>query len=231
MSVIYLSHILDVETPGFGGAQGFFIQQVRRIANGDSCNQSEWRLSNHIGTHIDAPLHFSDIGQTVSAAEAAQWIFTQVAIVEISVNPGELIAPGDWIAKVAGNTELLLLRTGFEKFRSEELYWSSNPGLSTELANELRARLPKLRAIGVDFISATSFLHRKAGREAHQAFLDPARTGNPIWIIEDMSLKNLKSKPFQVTVAPVRVRDADGAPVTVFAFLNHSDELLVEEEL
>lgn len=228
--MIFLSHILDVETPGFGGAQGFFNQQVRGISKGDSCNQSEWRLSNHIGTHIDAPLHFSNSGQAVSAAHAEQWIFTQVDIVEIPVNAGELVLPGDWIDKVARDAELLLLRTGFEKFRGEEMYWASNPGLSAELAKELRRRFPKLRAIGVDFISATSFLHRKAGREAHQAFLSPALTGNPIWIIEDMSLRDLRSKPIQVTVAPVRVREADGSPVTVFAFLNHSD-LLAEEEL
>lgn len=229
--MIYLSHILDVETPGFGGVQGFFNQQVRAISKGDSCNQSEWRLSNHIGTHIDAPLHFSNIGQAVSGAHAEQWIFTQVDIVEIPVNAGELVLPGDWIDKVASDAELLLLRTGFEKFRGEEVYWASNPGLSAELAKELRRRFPKLRAIGVDFISATSFLHRKAGREAHQAFLDPALTGNPIWIIEDMSLRDLRSKPIQVTVAPVRVREADGSPVTVFAFLNYSADLLAEEEL
>jgi hypothetical protein len=49
--------------------------------------------------------------------------------------------------------------------------------------------------------------------------LGPQAKGNPILLIEDMDLTNLESlKKFSsVTVLPLRMLNADGAPVTIIA--------------
>jgi arylformamidase len=36
----------------------FHLTRTLRIANGDPCNLSEFSTSAHIGTHMDAPIHF-----------------------------------------------------------------------------------------------------------------------------------------------------------------------------
>jgi kynurenine formamidase len=59
--------------------------------------------------------------------------------------------------------------------------------------------------------------HRALGKIAHNTFLHESHLGNPILAIEDMHLSELLNVPKKIIVAPVRVRDSGGAPVTVIA--------------
>ncbi len=192
---------------------------MKCMDRGDSCNQSQWQLSNHIGTHVDVPFHFSPRGATVDEFAAKTWVFSKVFLVSLDSAKAELIEPTDWVNTVPLDCEILLIRTGMERLRGEKAYWAENPGLSPRLGEWLRTYRPALRAIGFDAISATSFVHRVEGREAHKAFLDPERSGQPILIIEDMALAWLDRTPREIVVAPLRVANADGAPVTVIAKL------------
>ena len=63
----------------------------------------------------------------------------------------------------------------------------------------------------------TSYSNRQIGKEAHKAFLHSDFEGEPIMIIEDMSLVELHSSPKSVIVSPLLVEKVDGTPVTVFA--------------
>jgi hypothetical protein len=69
----------------------------------------------------------------------------------------------------------------------------------------------------MDLISISGFSNRKAGRDAHHAFLSP-KTGNPILLIEDMNL-NFDGILKQITVSPLLVEEADGTPCTIFGVL------------
>jgi kynurenine formamidase len=209
---IFLSHELSEKTPGYGGKKGLVIETVSRIKDGRSANQSLWHLSNHLGTHIDAPYHFDNRGRTLCCFTANEFIFKRVSLVDIRVQPGELILPGAWSKNIRPKTDLLLLRTGFEEKRNKKEYWSKNPGLSLELAVWLRKFCPFIKAVGMDFISATSFLHREEGKIAHRAFL---KDGKPILLIEDMSLENINNTLKKVIVSPLRVKRSDGSPVTI----------------
>ena len=81
----------------------------------------------------------------------------------------------------------------------------------------LRETFPKLRCVGFDFISITSWKHRAEGRKSHKAFLSPAKGEKPILAIEDMSLKRASSKIDWLVVSPLLVENSNGAPVTVIA--------------
>ncbi len=215
--VIFLSHVLSPLTPGFGGQSAFEASSVKCMERGDSCNQSHWHLSNHIGTHVDVPFHFSSKGATVDEFGAQAWIFSKVYLASLDFAKAELIEPTDWVQLIPLACELLLIRTGMERVRSEKSYWAENPGFSPRLGEWLRTHRPNVRAVGFDSISATSFAYRVEGREAHKAFLDPERWGRPLLIIEDMALACLERAPHEVIIAPLRVERADGAPVTVIA--------------
>lgn len=214
---IFLSHILDHQTPGYGGEKAFQVTCAKALQLGHSCNQSHWTLSNHVGTHIDAPFHFSDQGKKIDEFSAHEWFFHRVCLLDLNVHPGEIIELGDWCEQVPQDADLLLLRTGFEQYRDREIYWQDNPGIGPDVGSWLRLNRPALRAVGLDFISLTSFRHRPVGKLAHQAFLDPSREGNPLLIIEDMALKKLQVSPQQVIVLPLRVAGSDGSPVTIVA--------------
>lgn len=216
-SIVLLSHPLSSTTPGFGGAMPFAAEIASSIAAGKSSNSAIWRFSNHAGTHIDMPSHFSDSGRTITDFKPETWFFKKPFLVDYSAKPDELIEGGDWLSAVPKETDLLMIRSGFEKFRGQESFWQHNPGLAPEFAGWLRQHLPQVRCVGFDFISLTAFQHREIGREAHRQFLKSDRS---ILIIEDMALAKYHSGIKSLIVSPLLVTGADGAPVTVFGCLH-----------
>ena len=173
-------------------------------------------MSNHVGTHIDVPYHFAGDGKRIDEYDAHEWVCGHVQLIELSLNEGELIYPEKWTDQIRGDTEMILLKTHFEQRRAEQSYWATNPGLTPQLGQWLKSHRPAVRFVGMDFISATSYLHRPLGKETHQSFLTDLG-GPPIMLIEDMKLSEVTSDPSSVIVLPLRVKGSDGGPVTVIA--------------
>jgi arylformamidase len=219
---LFLSHIIDEKTPTYGNRDHFLNQLNSSFQKRDKTETSNWYFSNnHFGTHIDLPSHFVPDGKTITDYDAGFWTFKKVALIEIRIDDSILIDIDDvYLYPISKDTELLLIKTGYEAYREGEKYWNENPGLAPGLGKYLRKNYPKLRVIGFDFISVTSFQHRPLGREAHLALLEGE---NPILPIEDMTLKNidLTMKIEEVVVSPLRVNHANGTPVTVFAKIHH----------
>lgn len=222
MKKIFLSYVLSETTPGYGGSESFVVERVKSISCGDSCNQVKFSMSNHLGTHIDFPSHFDQHGQNVESYFAADFFFEKPFLLNVSADQNTMIDLGAFLESVPDDADFLIIKTGFCKKRSEEVYWKNNPGITPESAQALRILRPKIRAIGFDFISLTSFQNRALGRIAHRAFLGgdvslKSEVAKPIWIVEDMDLNQLNSSPSSLLVAPLRCEKFDGAPVTVIA--------------
>ncbi len=212
-----LSHILDAETPTYGNRDKLIIDEVSRIADGKSANSSKWTFStNHFGTHIDMPKHFFEEGQTLTDVPIDFWFSDKVQLIDVPCTSARLIEKEDIQAEIIPDTEVLLIRTGFEQFRKTDKYWNDNPGLSAELGKWLRENIPKIKIVGFDFISLTSWKYRDRGKLSHRMFLNPEGNGNPICIIEDMALKLISQKVTRLIISPIFVDKANGSPVTVY---------------
>ncbi len=217
-NIVLLSHILNENTPAYGGGVSLTATATKAIAKGDTANTSDWMLPNHLGTHLDVPRHFFDDGKSLTDYEPATWFFNHPQIIAVNVAPGQLIGLDELDAQIDSETDFLMLRTGFGQYRDDERYWKESPGIKSTLGHFLRQEFPNVRMLGFDFISMTSKQHRDEGKLAHRAFLDPAGEGDPILILEDMDLANA-TRPFDsVIVAPLMVEEADGSPCTVFGF-------------
>jgi arylformamidase len=216
--LIYLSYFLDINTPAYGGGETFQSVPLSSMENGNSCNTSKWTFPNHTGTHIDCPRHFSPNGKTLSDYPAGFWIYSSVYLVDISpIKPRQLIDFSFFrVDSIPEKVEILFIKTGFGKFRQDSVYWESNPAFAPSLADNLRSRFSKLRVIGFDTISLSSWKERIMGREAHRAFLDHPQ---PILLLEDMDLSRVgfHTSFKQVIVCPLAVAQADAAPCTVLA--------------
>jgi kynurenine formamidase len=215
---LILSHTLSEKTPSYGNRDRFFSKKRSSILNGDNSNTSYWEFSNnHIGTHIDAPKHFCNSGKTIDEIQADQFFFNKVCLLDIPRNNAELIGVSEVdFDAIPNDMDLLLIRTGYEKYRETDKYWNDNPGLTSNLAKSLREKFPKLKSVGFDFISLTSWKNKLEGKNAHLELLCPSK-GNPILIIEDMKLNKLNQEIYFVVISPIIVAKADGAPVTVLA--------------
>jgi kynurenine formamidase len=220
MNYIWLSYVLDTDTPAYGGGSEFASIKLRDMEKGDSCNKAQLTITNHIGTHVDAPRHFVKDGKCIDDYKPEEWIFKKPLLVDLKLQPGQVITVSmveQAIDKNVVDADLVMIRTGFEQHRTEKVYWENSPAYSPDLCNYFKQRYPSFSVIGMDTISISSLAHRDLGREAHRAFL-----GQGVRIVEDMKLgmiSNIKlvSKIF---VMPIRQVHSDGAPVTAFAELN-----------
>ncbi|GBC68646.1 Kynurenine formamidase [archaeon HR01] len=213
---IYLSHPLSENTPSYAGGPGLTIKPHRQIVRGDSSNSYIVTLLNHLGTHVDAPNHFSVTGRSISSYRPEELFFTSPALVDIPKRSGELLSRSELSSyeRVIAGADLLLVRTGFQRYRVEEpeRYASLGPCLSAEAAHYL-AGFPGLRAVGFDMISISSPLHRDEGRAAHRVLL----VERGILIVEDMDLMGKPRELKRVVVAPLMIEGVDSAPCTVLA--------------
>ena len=216
---VLLSHILRQDTPSYGNRDKVIIRVNSSIKAGETANSSCLVLSNnHIGTHIDVPRHFSIDGKRTVDYPIGDYVFDACQVIDLPCDDACLISPDDLKdVSVRHDVDLLLIRTGYERMRGEDAYWNNNPGLDPDLADYLRSNYPKLRCVGFDFISVTSWQYRAEGKLAHKAFLAPENDKREIWAIEDMSLKDAPLGIKKVVVAPLLVEDGNGTAVTVIA--------------
>lgn len=215
--MIFLSHTIQEDTPLYGNNGTIHLRRDQSISVGDSCNTSTIQMSNHAGTHVDAPGHFFENGATVESFGPKEWIFDHPLVIEADITDELLIRPERFLQnKLDRNADFVIVKSGFEKCRDKEMYWQANPGLAADMAEFLQERCPKIRAVGMDFISISSFQNRGEGRKAHTEFLK-----RNILIFEDMSLTNIPAgaELEKVIALPLRFQNADGAPVTVVGVL------------
>ncbi len=227
MKNIWLSHIIERETPLFGGQKdGIRIAVDNSISGGDPCNTSNISMPVHAGTHVDAPLHFLAAGQAIVDLPIETWLFQSPAVVNMQVAPGQIIQPDDLLEKLPVETDLCLFRTGFEAFRRQAKYWKAGPGIGPSVASALRKQCPNLRAVGMDFISISSLKARDIGRAAHRAFLEMG-----ILLIEDMKLGEIINglQLLNVICLPLRVSKGDGAPCTVLGVVTQGEDQKTED--
>ena len=216
MKFRYLSYPLKSENPVYGaGNEPLDLRKTRSLASGDSANVCQFTIGGHLGTHIDSPNHFFENGKRVADYPAEFWIFKAPETVPVALKPSETLKCGEWLDLIAPAADILLLQSGWAGMRGDRKYGMENPGIDPEVAFYLRKRYPKLRTVGIDWISVSPHSDRALGRKTHRAFLDPDGDNNPIAIIEDMDLscdlKNLR----EVFAAPLRVQESDSAPCTV----------------
>ena len=223
---ILLSYGISIDTPLYGDTPAVEIIPKKCIATGDSCNTALVKLINHSGTHADAPKHFWDDGRFIADYDISEFIFHSPLVIDCKKKPGDLIKIKDlgFLENQVQDCDILLFRTGFWQYRGNEIYRLKNPGISPELARYLRMECPRLRAIGLDTISVSSYMHRDLGRETHRILLQPNGYPNgALLLIEDMKFSQFKLDALeQIIIAPLFLENADSAPCMVIGFIKDS---------
>jgi len=214
---VYLSYEMSESLSNYGNGKGIEIEWIRSMDRGDTSNNSALKLPSHTGTHLDYPFHFYNNGKKGSDYSVMDHVFESVSIIDISNETIQdyLIRTNNLTLPENNKTRFLIIKTGFCEKRTKEEYWNFNWGFAPETAGFLKSKLPSLKAIGFDLISLSSYQQRETGRIAHKEFLEK----NDILIIEDMDLSHISQNTIvnNLIVSPLRFKDADGTPVTIFA--------------
>jgi len=209
-----LSYPISVNTPVYGADPGLMISALKQIKKNGSSNTYRVNFLNHSGTHLDAPKHFYDSGRSVSGYNISELIFSQPFVLSLPKSKDELIGRSE----LSGirQCDILLIKTGFYRFRHQKAYVFHNPGFTAEAAELIRQRHPSIRAIGIDTISFSAYQNREAGRMAHRVLLKEAgRNKRSVLLVEDMDLSLSLVNLRRVILAPLFIQGVDSAPCTV----------------
>lgn len=77
--VVDLTHTHSPTFPTWSGVPGLRLEQRQTLAK-DGFNLFYWHLDEHTGTHLDAPLHFSDGGAAVDAIPVERLVVPLVVV-------------------------------------------------------------------------------------------------------------------------------------------------------
>lgn len=201
--------------PIYGGRVSVNLNRVKSIFNGDSSNVFAFTLENHWGTHVDAPNHVFGNGKKIADYHPEFWFFRSPKVIHVALKPSEILMCDKWIRNINTDTDILLFKSGWGNYRKKKIYSTDNPGIHPEVGIYLRKKYPRIRAIGIDWISISPYQNRELGREAHKAFLDSESEGQPILIIEDMYLPDDMENLNKICVLPLLVEGMDSAPCTI----------------
>ncbi|MCI8577640.1 MAG: cyclase family protein [Lachnospiraceae bacterium] len=216
-----LSYPIKEAQPTWPGNPTFRLEPCKSIAKGDKANTCTIHLFNHYGTHLDGPMHFYGDGISLDQVPFDRFFFQKPLVLDIPKGPGEKLMPQDLLPfkEDVETADLLLIRTGFWKYRTEQpdVYESNGPAVSSELARYLQEQMGHLKAVALDFVSLASYSDTADGDLAHQTMLGMYHN-RFICIIEDVNMRGIPSGFLKRAAAiPLIIEGIDSSPVTMWA--------------
>lgn len=220
-----LTHELwDTFPTYFGGQQLFYDKKFDHAK--DSFNLYELRVSEHTGTHVDAPLHFSADGKSVAELPVEDLVAPLVVIdikAKAAENADAQVTPDDINAWISANGDLpagavVAMNSGWDRHVATDKFRNVGddgktmhfPGFHVE-AVQLLIEKPSIRAIAVDTLSldygpSPDFI-------VHNTWLPSGRYG-----IEGIAnLDAVPAKGATIVVGAPKHRGGTGGPARVFA--------------
>jgi kynurenine formamidase len=212
MGIIDLTITISENLPTFPGSPKPHFITWEKIKT-DGYNLELLFLSSHSGTHMDAPYHFLEDGQTVDQIPAHR--FSRNAIlIKLRKRANQPITKKDILDFESKNQKIptgstIIFHTGWSKNLRKKSYFEKNPGLSIDASKYLA--LKKINLVGID--SPSIDLGSDAKFPVHH-FLSK----NNILIVENLTnLDKIKEKYFKLVVLPLKLKDATGSPVRAIA--------------
>jgi kynurenine formamidase len=189
---------------------------------------NRWELTEHIGTHIDAPCHFDERAACLDAVPLAD-LFAEAVVVDLrqraTANPDAELTVEDLVAwqQAFGSFPprcAVLLRSGWDnRWPSQARFENSDtagvmhfPGFSRAAVERLSA-MPEVLGVGTDTFSIDP------GRDAHyEGHRRLAKAGK--WALECLAnLGRLPAHGARLFIGAPKVEQASGGPARVIAWV------------
>lgn len=179
----------------------------------DGWNARNLHLYSHVGTHIDAPIHYEVSDKTIDDYPPERF-FTTCYVVDLEgISAGKEISVadlGDNVHKVKSG-EGLLFKTGWSRFLGTDQYRNALPGISKELAHWCAEK--GITVVGVEPPSVADVNNIPLVSEIHTILLEA-----DILIIEGLSnLDKISQQKIQLVALPLKIDKGDGSPCRAIA--------------
>jgi arylformamidase len=171
--------------------------------NSGVANVTAISTTAHVGTHIDAPLHFFANGKDISEIDL-NILIGRAKVFNIKDKTKISYEEIKYLGIKQGDR--VLFRT-----RNSEIDWERKPFfedyiyLATDAAQYLADT--GVQCVGVDYISIGG---KENNPEVHRIIL-----GKPIIIIEGLKLGNVAASEYDMVCLPLKIKGSDGGPSRV----------------
>jgi arylformamidase len=199
---------LDESTPPFPGDPPFRREFIFDFFCGNGLRLSAIALSAHLGTHIDAPAHLFEDGNSVDEINLAT-LCGPAVVIEILTDSG--ISAATLFEKIPRHCNRILIKTR----RSEKLYPRPTAWIEPSAATLLVER--KIRLVGIDSSSVDNPEDKQL--ESHRLLLQ-----NELVIVENLVLQEVAPGPAELFCLPLKIVGGDGAPARVVLRRVEEDE-------
>jgi kynurenine formamidase len=225
-TAVDLTHTMSPDFPTFFGEPGIALEKKSDFKK-DGYNLNWWRVIEHAGTHIDAPLHFSANGPSVEAI-APEALVVPLAVVDVSgkarQSPDYLMARDDLAAWETAHGRLpdgccVAMRTGWDKLVNDARFTGRDiggtyhfPGVDPEAAQWLIAER-HVAGLAVDTLSLDNGPSKDF--KTHYLWLPSGR-----WGLENVAnLDQVPAAGATLVVGAPKVKGATGGLTRLFALV------------
>ena len=176
------------------------VERIKDRDKGDRVTLTEMQWINHVGTHVDAPLHFIERGKTIDEMPLNATI-GRARVIEIEDT--ESIKAQELVSHRIRRGERILFKTQNSSrcYRTDE-FVEDYVFISPAAAHFLVER--GIRAVGIDYISVGSYLHNEMNHETHETLLN-----NGVYIIEGLDLSKVKAGRYELICLPILLERGD----------------------
>lgn len=196
-----ISEALDEQSAPFPGDTPFSREWVMRMADGASCNVSTMRMSVHVGTHADAPLHYDDAGKG-SAEVPLDAYLGRCLVIEVAGVGSPAEVPVSALEGELDGLERVLFKTA--KTHDRAVFDKAFTSVGVAAAEHLVAS--GVRLVGIDTPSVDH--SESKDLPTHQVF---RKAGTAL--LENLDLTGVGAGEYELIALPLKIAGSDAAPV------------------
>jgi kynurenine formamidase len=226
-ATVDLTHTMSPDFPTFFGVPGIEMDKKFDFKK-DGFNLYWWRIVEHAGTHLDAPIHFSESAPSAEKIPA-ETLVVPLAVVDVRAkaaqNPDYLVTRDDLAAWEKTHRRLpdnccVAMHSGWAQHVGDAAKFTGKdsagvfhfPGFSPEAAEWL-LRERRVTGLAVDTLSLDHGPSKDF--KVHYAWLPSGR-----WGLENVAnLDKMPPSGATLVVGMAKVKDATGGPVRLLGLV------------
>lgn len=195
-----ISPALTAATRVFPGDQALTYTSLSDMLGGDQLNLTEFSATTHLGSHIDAPLHYIKDGKSIGDIDLSRLI-GRCQVVRLNIKGSKAVYP-DHLPDIGKGVSRILLSTNptqdFNVWSNDFAY------LSMELVYFFSKQ--KISLVGIDSPSVDAC-------ESSDAPIHRALLSQDILIMENLDLNGVPEGIYELIALPLKLMRAEAAPL------------------
>lgn len=209
MKIVDFTHIVENDMTAYCEEEKVNIN-IETTIEKDNYESRSLNIFTHTGTHIDSQRHMLSYGKYIDDYGLDELMGKAIMInlkqhISQEIDITYLEEYEEEIKKV----KFVIINTGWSKFWKTDEYLNEYPVLSKKAIEYLTKF--NIKAVGIDCISI--------GKGESEIINHKILLEKNILIIENLKIDENIEGVFELVIAPLKIKNSDGAPVRVFAIL------------